>query len=95
MNQDELLAQIGKLIDAKLQTIKDEQQNQGKQLATIGSKLETLELNVEILRSESKKAHTEIIENLVTSNEIKGKQLKDLENRVTHVEEDSQVPKSH
>jgi len=81
MFTDKQIEQLGKVIDAKLEPLK--------------SKLDTLELNVEILRSENKKAHTEIVENLAASNEINGKQIKELENRVTHLEPDSQLPQSH
>jgi hypothetical protein len=62
---------------------------------SVASRAETIELNVEILRSENKKEHTEIIEQLVTSNEINGEQIIEVENRVSQPEADSAVAKSH
>ncbi len=56
---------------------------------------ETLELKIESVHEFNKKAHDEIMDKVAESNELNGKQVKELENRVTQLEADSQFPKSH
>jgi hypothetical protein len=50
---------------------------------------------IKAVREESKKAHAEIMDKLTESNELNDKQVKDLDQRVRHLEGESPVPRSH
>ena len=66
----------------------DEQLNQLKQLLKpMNDKLDTLEMNIEALRKESREAHTEIMETLAESNEAHSKEQRQLREKIDHLEE--------
>ena len=66
-----------------------------EQLTDQGKKLDTLDLEVEAIHAQNKKDHAEIMDKLETSNEISGKQLKDHETRISHLEDGNVATRSH
>ena len=54
----------------------------------VTEKVETVDQKVELLREDNRKDHTQIVEMLVESNDINGKEIKELEKRIDKIEED-------
>jgi chromosome segregation ATPase len=79
-------------LQADVASVKDVQQEQGKQLTQQGTQLETLELKTEAIHAYQKQAHDEIMEHLIESNEINGQEQKALEKRIEVLEENAGIP---
>jgi peptidoglycan hydrolase CwlO-like protein len=106
MNNDEkILKALGDL-QADVTTIKDVQQKQGKRLETLEAgqhalqgdvkgldrKVDTVEIKVEAIHAYQKQAHNEIMEHLIESNEIAGRDQKILEKRIERIEKHLGLP---
>ena len=50
---------------------------------------------IKAVREENKKEHTEIMEKMTKSNEIQGKQIKRLDERVSQLDQHTELPHSH
>lgn len=72
-------------LEADVTSVKDVQQKQGIQL-------DNVELKVEAIHEYQKKAHTEIMEHLIESNEINGQEQQELEKRITRIEKHLGLP---
>ena len=79
------LEQIAKLIEGSEKRLTSKIETVEKRLT---SKIETVDQKVELLREDNKKDHAQIVEMLVESNDINGKEIKELEKRVDKLEED-------
>ena len=79
------LEQIAKLIEGSEKRLTSKIETAEKRLT---SKIETVDQKVELLREDNKKDHAQIVEMLVESNEINGKEIKELEKRIDKLEED-------
>ncbi len=79
------LEQIAKLIEGSEKRLTSKIETVEKRLT---SKIETVDQKVELLREDNKKDHAQIVEMLVESNDINGKEIKELEKRIDKLEED-------
>ncbi len=79
------LEQIAKLIEGSEKRLTSKIETAEKRLT---SKIETVDQKVELLREDNKKDHAQIVEMLVESNDINGKEIKELEKRIDKLEED-------
>jgi len=84
-----IVAGVGELIKAENETLKT------VLMAEIKALREENKNEHAVMREESRKAHTEIMEILTESNELHGKQIKDLDQRVRHLEGERPVPSSY
>jgi hypothetical protein len=99
MNTDEKILKALEDLQADVSTIKDVQQKQGKRLEaletgqkTLESGQQALDLKVEAIHAYQKQAHDEIMEHLIESNEITGKDQQKLEKRVDRIEKHLDLP---
>jgi peptidoglycan hydrolase CwlO-like protein len=95
-----------KALQVDVSTIKDVQQNQDKRLEALETgqqalqadvkglhgKVDTVEIKVEAVHAYQKQAHDEIMEYLIESNEITGKDQQKLEKRVDRIEKHLDLP---
>jgi uncharacterized protein YbaP (TraB family) len=81
-----------KALQADVTAIKDVQQKQGKRLETLEAGQQTLDHKVEAIHTYQKQAHDEIMEHLIESNEIAGRDQKILEKRIERIEKHLGLP---
>src|ERR1700737_1365036 len=80
------LKNIEKLLEAKEKRLKKKIETVDLKVETLDKKVNTLDLKVATLHELNKQAHSEIVDMLVESNDINGKQLKELEERMDALE---------
>jgi hypothetical protein len=90
-NDQKILKAIGDL-QADVTDIKDVQQKQGKRLETLESGQQALDFKAETILAYQKQAHGEIMEHLIESNEIAGRDQKILEKRIARIEKHLGLP---
>jgi hypothetical protein len=81
-----------KTLQTDVASVKDVQQEQGKQLTKQGAQLDILEVKTEAIHDYQKQAHDEIMEKIFESNEINGQEQKALEKRIEVLEEHAGIP---
>ena len=84
-----IVAGVGQLIKAENETLKT------LLLAELRAVKTELQAEIKTLREESTKEHAEIMDKLTESNELHDKQVKDLDQRVRHLEGERLVPSSY
>jgi outer membrane murein-binding lipoprotein Lpp len=89
--QNTLQADV-KGLKSDVTAIKDVQQKQGKRLETLEAGQQTLDHKVEAIHAYQKQAHNEIMEHLIESNEIAGRDQKILEKRIERIEKHLGLP---
>jgi len=84
-----IVAGVGQLIKAENETLKT------LLLAELRAVKTELQAEVKTLWEENTKEHAEIMDKLTESNELNDKQVKDLDQRVRHLEGERPVPSSY
>jgi hypothetical protein len=92
MNNDEKILKILGDLQADVKTLNGKVDDIELKVGDIELKINAVELKVEAIHDYQKKAHTEIMNHIIESNEINGQADKELEKRIERIEKYLKLP---
>jgi outer membrane murein-binding lipoprotein Lpp len=92
MNNDEKILKILEDLQSDVKTLNGKVDAVELKVGAVEQKVDAVELKVEAIHDYQKKAHTEIMDHIIESNEINGQADKELEKRIERIEKYLKLP---